>query len=144
VLSTLVADVVRPLLEQEPLCSGLRRQLNVGFAKIPVAVDKTAEVRLRSLQYCPAERDSRLTANISLRCETPPKAVLHLSLSATFHLDMTVDNRTCAITAFRIEAETRDKIVREIVRLLVAKIDLTNKIRAEVARNISVICQASG
>ena len=144
VLSTVIAEVVRPLLERAPLCRGLRQEVNVGFAKIPLAVDKTSEVRLRSFQYCPGERDSRLIASVFVRCESSPGAAVHLSPSATFQLDMTVDNRTCVITAFKIEPETRNEVVREIVRFLTANLDLTNKVRAEAARHISVVCRPNG
>ena len=144
VLSTIIAEAVRPLLEKAPLCRGLRQEVNVGFGKIRLAIDKTSEVRLRSFQYCPGERDSRLKANVFVRCESSSDSVVHLSASATFQLDMTVDNQTCTITAFKIEPESRDEIVREIVRFLTANFDLTNKVRTEAARHISVVCRPNG
>jgi len=139
VLSTVIAEAIRPLLEQAPLCSGLRTQIDLGFRKVPVGIDKTSEVSLRSLQYCPGDHSSRLSGRAFVRCETSQG--IHTSLSATVMLDMTLDNQSCAITAFDFDVESSNDLVKELLKLLRANQALKNKVQAEIARHLSVVCQ---
>jgi hypothetical protein len=136
VLSTVLADALRPLVEKAPLCSGLRQDFDVGFGfgKMRLGIDKTSEVRLRSFQYCPGDVDSKLAATIYVRCETPPGEMVRFSVGETFDADVTLDNKTCAITAFKIEPRN------EIARIVATNLGFSEKVRAEIKRHISVIC----
>jgi hypothetical protein len=134
VLSTVLADAVRPLIEKAPLCSGLRQDFDIGFGKMRLGIEKTSEVRLRSFQYCPGDVDSKLAATIHVRCETPPGEIVRFSVGETFDTQVTVDNKTCAITAFKIEPRN------EIARIVAANFGFSEKVRGEIARHISVVC----
>jgi hypothetical protein len=68
-LSTLVAAALRPMLDQQQVCGGLRHEVKGPFnVRLTVAADKTDKVELRSLRYCPTDEESRLEATVYVKC----------------------------------------------------------------------------
>lgn len=98
-------------------------------------MDDTAEVKLKSLRYCPSSAHSDLAASIYVKCQTSSAAAIHLSVDETFDIDMVLDNQTCAIIDFKIEPHG------DMGKLVAANTDFPDRIRAAAARSIESICQ---
>jgi hypothetical protein len=137
-LSSILAEALRPTVEKTSVCSGLKKKVDLGFTHVTVGIDKTAVVRLQSLQYCPSDTRSQMSASIYVKCETSPDVAIHISLDETFDLGLTVDNHTCAILSFDVAPRGA------IGQLIAANTDFSSQVRAEVARHITSICQPGG
>lgn len=103
--------------------------------KVILAVDKTDKIEIRRLQYCPANKPSRLEAAVRVRCKTSDAASVKLSLEEEFDFELTVRNDDCGIEAFRVAPRG------EIGRLVERIAGLSGRIKNAAAQHIRVLCK---
>jgi hypothetical protein len=54
VLSTVLAAALQPELSKLDACKDLKQEIKVGLFSVTLGIDKTDQIELRALSYCPA------------------------------------------------------------------------------------------
>ena len=132
-----VADTLKPLIEKAKLCKGLKQKVDAGLFKVKVKIDQTKSVKVEKINYCTSQASRRIEATVAVECETDEDEEVHIEVSENFDVAVEVDNKTCAVTHFNIEAEGR------IGKLIAKNTDFEDKVRKAVERQIAKACDSA-
>lgn len=133
-LNSVVYNTVKPVIESQQVCDGLKISKKILFNKVTVGIDKTEKVRLKKFDYCAGSTTSSLKAQISVTCKTSGSAVFPASVSEDISLNAQIDNQSCKITNF--DASPHGEIGKLIANNSGFKKDVKNSLQ----KNLNTLC----
>ena len=132
-----VADTLKPIIEKAKLCKGLKQKVDAGLFKVKIKIDQTKSVKVERINYCTSAAGRKIDATVSVECETDDDEEVQINLAESFDVAVEIDNKTCAVTDFRIEPQG------DIGKLIARNTDFKDKVRKEVERQIAKACDSA-
>jgi hypothetical protein len=133
-LNSVVYNTVKPVIESQKVCDGLKRSQKILFEEVTVGIDKTKKVQIMKFEYCAGLATSFLMAQISVTCETSSKAVFQASVSEDISLNAVIDNLSCKITSFDASPHG------EIGKLIANNIGFKSDVKKSLQDNLNTLC----
>ncbi len=135
-LNTVIATALRPIIEKAKLCKGLKQKVDAGLFKVKIKIDQTKSVKVEKINYCTSQTHRKIEATVAVECESDDGEEVHIELAESFDVAVEIDNKTCAVTDFKIEPEG------DIGKLIAKNTDFEGKVRKAVERQVAKACDS--
>lgn len=132
-----VAETLKPIIEKAKLCKGLKEKVDAGLVKVKIKIDQTKSVKVEKINYCTSQASRKIEATVAVECESDDDEEVHIELAESFDVAVTVSNKTCAVTDFKIEPEGN------IGKLIAKNTDFEGKVRKAVETQIAKACDSA-
>jgi hypothetical protein len=136
-LNAVVAEALKPIIEKAKLCKGLKQKVDAGLFKVKIKVDQTKSVKVEKINYCTSQAHRKIEGTVAVECETDDDEEVHITLTESFDVAVEINNKTCAVTGFKIEPEG------DIGKLIAKNTDFEDKVRKAVEREIAKVCSGA-
>ena len=136
-LNTVIAAALKPIIEKAKLCKGLKQKVDAGLFKVKIKIDQTKLVKVEKLNYCTSQTHRKIEATVAVECESDDDEELHIKLAESFDVAVEINNKTCAVTEFKIEPEG------DIGKLIAKNIDFEDKVRKAVEQQVAKACDSA-
>jgi hypothetical protein len=133
-LNATVAQVLKPIIEKAKLCKGLKQKVDAGLFKVKIKVDQTKLVKVEKINYCTSQTQRKIEGTVAVECESGDDEEVHINLAESFDVAVEIDNKTCAVTGFRIEPKG------DIGKLIAKNTDFEGRVRKAVEHEIAKAC----
>jgi len=133
-LNTVIAATLKPIIEKSKLCNGLKHKVDAGLFKVKIKVDETKSVKVEKINYCTSPTHRKIEGTIAVECESGEDAEVHIDLAESFDVAVEINNKTCAVSNFKIEPKG------DIGKLIAKNSDFENKVRKAVEHEIAKAC----
>jgi hypothetical protein len=133
-VNAVIASALKPIIEQAKLCRGLRRKVDAGLFKVKIKIDQTKSVKVEKLNYRTSQTHRKVEATVAVECESGADEEVHIELAESFDVAVAIDNKTCAVTDFKVEPEG------DIGKLIARNTDFEGKVRKAVEHEIAKVC----
>jgi hypothetical protein len=136
-LNAVIASALKPIVEKAKLCKGLKRKVDAGLFKVKIKIDQTKSVKVEKLNYCTSPTHRKVEATVAVECESDDSEEVHITLAESFDVAVEINNKTCAVTDFKVEP------AGDIGKLIAKNTDFEGKVRKAVEREVAKACGAS-
>lgn len=133
-LNAEIAGVLKPIIEKIKLCKGLKQKVDAGLFKVKIKVDQTKSVKVEKINYCTSQAHRKIEGTVAVECESDDSEEVHINLAESFDVAVEIDNKTCAVTGFKIEPKG------DIGKLIAKNTDFESKVRKAVEHEIAKAC----
>jgi hypothetical protein len=133
-LNSVIAHALKPIIEQAKLCKGLKQKVDAGLFEVRIKIDQTKSVSVGKIHYCTSPTHRKIEATVAVECESDDDEEVHIKLAESFDVAVEINNKTCAVTQFRIEPEGA------IGKLIAKNTDFEDKVRKAVEHQVAKAC----
>lgn len=134
VLNSVVYNAVKPVIESQDVCNGLKTKKRILFKNVTIGIDKTKKVSLESFDYCAGTTTSQLKAKISVTCKTSSSALIKVQISEDISLNAQIDNQSCKIISFDASPHG------EIGKLIAKNSGFKKDVKKSLQKNLNTLC----
>ena len=99
-----------------------------------IKVDQTKSVKVEKINYCTSQAHRKIEGTVAVECESDDSEEVHINLAESFDVAVEIDNKTCAVTGFKIEPKG------DIGKLIAKNTDFESKVRKAVEHEIAKAC----
>ena len=136
-VNAVIASALKPIIERAKLCKGLKQKVDAGLFKVKIKIDQTKSVKVEKINYCTSQTHRKVEATVAVECESDDDEEVHIKLAESFDVAVEINNKTCAVTDFRIEPQG------DIGKIIAKNIDFENKVRKAVERQVAKACDSA-
>jgi hypothetical protein len=136
-LNAVIASALKPIIERAKLCKGLKQKVDAGLFKVKIKIDQTKSVKVEKINYCTSQTHRKIEATVAVECESDDDEEVYIKLAESFDVAVEINNKTCAVTDFRIEPQG------DIGKIIAKNTDFENKVRKAVERQVAKACDGA-